>query len=206
MVLHFRHSHNLSLLTSGYTLEVPRLPLFEFDWFSRVFHKTWETCLHTRLLAYYRACWRTGINIPMKTKWGEVTTKGASSFWKLRPTWWRMEVFWFPRLEAFWRSLWKLHYISSVQFSRSVVSDSAILWIAARQASPCPSPAPGVHSNSCPSSRGKVNYQLLAIDTTSQFPPVPGIQGVELKAPTLYFSLVPWQPVPLIDALQKLPH
>ena len=41
---------------------------------------------------------------------------------------------------------------SSVQFSRSVVSDSATPWIEARQA-PCPSPAPGVHSNSCPLSR-----------------------------------------------------
>ena len=34
-----------------------------------------------------------------------------------------------------------------IKWSRSVVSDSAIPWIAARQAS-CPSPSPGVHSNS----------------------------------------------------------
>ena len=39
---------------------------------------------------------------------------------------------------------------SSVQFSHSVVSDSVTPWIAARP--PCPSPTPGVHSNSCPSS------------------------------------------------------
>ena len=102
--------------------------------------------------------------------------------------------------------LWKLHYISSVQFSCSVVSDSLQSHELQHARPPCPSPAPGVYSNSCPSSRGKVNYQPLVIDSTSQFPPVPGIQGVELKAPTLYFSLVPWQPVPLIDALQKLPH
>ena len=41
----------------------------------------------------------------------------------------------------------------SVQFSRSVVSDS--LWPHESQHArpPCPSPTPGVHSNSCPSSR-----------------------------------------------------
>ena len=40
----------------------------------------------------------------------------------------------------------------SVQFSRSVVSDS--LWPHESQHArpPCPSPTPGVHSNSCPSS------------------------------------------------------
>ena len=43
--------------------------------------------------------------------------------------------------------------ISSVQFSRSVVSDS--LWPHESQhaKTPCPSPTPGVYSNSCPSSR-----------------------------------------------------
>jgi len=42
---------------------------------------------------------------------------------------------------------------SSVQFSRSVVSDS--LWPRESQHTrpPCPSPTPRVHSNSCPSSR-----------------------------------------------------
>ena len=43
--------------------------------------------------------------------------------------------------------------ISSVQFSRSVVSDS--LWPHESQHTrpPCPSPTPGIHSNSCPFSR-----------------------------------------------------
>ena len=43
--------------------------------------------------------------------------------------------------------------ILSVQFSRSVVSDS--LWPHGPQhaRSPCPSPTPGVYSNSCPSSQ-----------------------------------------------------
>ena len=55
--------------------------------------------------------------------------------------------------------IWKhLHFIdlrswiSSVQFSQSVVSDS--LWPYESQSTrpPCPSPTPGVYSNSCPSS------------------------------------------------------
>ena len=43
-----------------------------------------------------------------------------------------------------------LDVLSSVQFSRSVVSDS--LWLPWLQHArpPCPSPAPGVYSNSCP--------------------------------------------------------
>ena len=46
-----------------------------------------------------------------------------------------------------------LWFCGSVQFSRSVVSDS--LWPHESQHArpPCPSPTPGVHSNSCPSSR-----------------------------------------------------
>ena len=41
---------------------------------------------------------------------------------------------------------------SLAQFSRSVVSNSATPWIAAHQP-PCPSPTPGVHSDSCPLSQ-----------------------------------------------------
>ena len=46
----------------------------------------------------------------------------------------------------------QLFHFSSVQFSRSVVSNS--LWPHESQHArpPCPSPTPGVHSNSCPSS------------------------------------------------------
>ena len=48
-------------------------------------------------------------------------------------------------------SWWLNPGISSVQFSRSVVSDS--LWPHESQHArpPCPSPTPGVHSDSCPS-------------------------------------------------------
>ena len=43
--------------------------------------------------------------------------------------------------------------ISSVQFSRSVVSDSLRPHELQHTRPPCPSPTPGVHPNSCPSSR-----------------------------------------------------
>ena len=42
---------------------------------------------------------------------------------------------------------------SSVQFSRSVVSDSLRPHKSQHPRPPCPSPTPRVHSNSCPSSR-----------------------------------------------------
>ena len=42
---------------------------------------------------------------------------------------------------------------SSVQFSRSVVSNSSRPHVSQHARPPCPSPSPGVHSNSCPSSR-----------------------------------------------------
>jgi len=43
--------------------------------------------------------------------------------------------------------------ITSVQFNRSVVSDSLRPQKSQHARPPCPSPTPGVHSNSCPSSR-----------------------------------------------------
>ena len=49
----------------------------------------------------------------------------------------------------------KLHLlsVSSVQFSRSVVSDSLRPHESQHARPPCPSPTPGVHSDSCPSSQ-----------------------------------------------------
>ena len=45
------------------------------------------------------------------------------------------------------------HQFSSVQFSRSVVSDSLRPHELQHTRPPCPSPTPGVYPNSCPSSR-----------------------------------------------------
>ena len=55
-----------------------------------------------------------------------------------------------------WSYLWfTLHNntISSVQFSHSVVSDSSRPHESQHARPPCPSPTPGVHSDSCPSSQ-----------------------------------------------------
>ena len=46
-----------------------------------------------------------------------------------------------------------IYIISSVQFSRSVVSDSLRPHESQHARPPCPSPTPRVHSNSCPSIR-----------------------------------------------------
>ena len=43
--------------------------------------------------------------------------------------------------------------LSSLQFSRSVVSDSLQPHKSQHARPPCPSPTPGVHSDSCPSSQ-----------------------------------------------------
>ena len=53
-----------------------------------------------------------------------------------------------------WRGDWLcLGFVSSVQFSRSVVSDSLRPRESQHTRPPCPSPTPGVYSNSRPSSR-----------------------------------------------------
>ena len=49
--------------------------------------------------------------------------------------------------------IWLSLSFSSVQFSRSVVSDSLRPHESQHTRPPCPSPTPGVHSDSCPSSQ-----------------------------------------------------
>ena len=51
------------------------------------------------------------------------------------------------------RPAWTAHFCLSVQFSRSVVSNSLPPHESQHTRPPCPSPTPGVHSNSHPSSR-----------------------------------------------------
>ena len=53
---------------------------------------------------------------------------------------------------GFWSNLLRSNQFSSVQFSGSVVSDSLRPHESQRDRLPCPSPTPGVHLNSCPSS------------------------------------------------------
>ena len=63
---------------------------------------------------------------------------------------------------------------SSVQFNRSVVSDSLQPHESQHARPPCPSPSPGVHSNSCPSSRWchpTISSSVVPFSSCPQIPP-----------------------------------
>ena len=68
---------------------------------------------------------------------------------------------------------------NSVQFSQSVVSDSLRPHESQHARPPCPSPTPGVHSNSCPSSHLILCRPLLLL------PPIPPSIRVFSSEPTL---------------------
>ena len=62
----------------------------------------------------------------------------------------------------------------SVQFSRSVVSDSLRPHESQHSRLPCPSPTPGVHSDSCPSSRWchpAISSSVVPFSSCPQFLP-----------------------------------
>ena len=60
---------------------------------------------------------------------------------------------WNGDMLLFWQSFGKLHCLSSVQFSCSVVSNSLQLHEPQHARPPCPSPTPGVHPNPGPLSQ-----------------------------------------------------
>ena len=59
----------------------------------------------------------------------------------------------FMKNNYFQKNIMRRMALFSVQFSRSVVSDSLLPHESHHAMPPCPSPTPGVHPNSCPSSR-----------------------------------------------------
>ena len=61
---------------------------------------------------------------------------------------------------------------SSVQFSRSVVSDSLRPRESQHARPPCPSPTPGVHSNSCPSKSVMPSSHLILCRPLLLLPPI----------------------------------
>ena len=68
-------------------------------------------------------------------------------------------------------------YICSVQFSRSVVSDSLPPNELQHARPPCPSPTPGVHSNSCASSwwyHPAISSSVVPFSSCLHFLPVSG--------------------------------
>ena len=58
---------------------------------------------------------------------------------------------WLEKIDCIWET--RSFMIGSVQFSRSVVSTSLRPHESQHARPPCPSPSPGVHSDSLPSSR-----------------------------------------------------
>ena len=68
-------------------------------------------------------------------------------------------------------------YISSVQFSNSVVSNSLQPHESQHTRPPCPSPSPRVHSNSCPSSQWchpAISSSVIPFSSCSQSLPASG--------------------------------
>ena len=71
----------------------------------------------------------------------------------------------------------RLQSISSVQFSCSVVSNSFRPYGLQHARPPCPSPTPGVYSNSCPSSRRchpTISSSVLPFSSCPQYFPASG--------------------------------
>ena len=106
-------------------------------------------------------CWNqmSSQNMP----WSRTFTWIVLSAWKFLHALSFLEYFWHPRIYS--RAL-SSHatselqspsalctHLHSVQFSRSVVSDSLRPHESQHARPPCPSPTPGVHSDSCPSSQ-----------------------------------------------------
>ena len=67
-----------------------------------------------------------------------------------------------------------MYQFSSVQFSRSVVSDFLRPHESQHARPPCPSPTPGVYPNQCPSSRWcspAISFSVLLFSSCPQIPP-----------------------------------
>ena len=90
------------------------------------------------------------------------------------------------------------------QFSRSVVSDSLRPHESQHARPPCPSPTPGVHSNSCPLSRWchpNISFSVIPFSASESFPMSQlftwGGQntGVSALASVLPVSTQDWSPL-----------
>ena len=92
----------------------------------------------------------TGMNWESRTEIYTTMCK-IDSYWKAQGA--QLGVLWWPRGCGREVQEWGSICISSVQFSPSVVSDSLRPQELQHARPPCPSPTPGVHSYSCPSSR-----------------------------------------------------
>ena len=113
----------------------------------------------------------------------------------------------------FFRSIWVYcSGLDSVQFSRSVVSNSLRPHESQHARPPCPSPTPGVHQNSCPSSRWchpAISSSVIPFSSCPQSLPASGsfpmsqlfawggqsIFGVSASASVLPMNTQDWSPL-----------
>jgi len=103
---------------------------------------------------------------------------------------------------------------SSVQFSRSVVSNSLRHHESQHARPPCPSPTPGVHSDSCPSSQWCHPVISSSVIPFSSCPPIPPSIRVFSNESTLRirwtqywsfsFSIIPFQRNPRVQDNSKM--
>ena len=106
---------------------------------------------------------------------------------------------------------------SSVQFSRSVISDCDPMLQHARP--PCPSPTPGVHPNPCPLSQWCHPNILSSVTPFSSCPQsfpasgsflmirllVSGVQSIGASASVLPMNIQGWFPLGLTDLISLSP-
>ena len=81
-----------------------------------------------------------------------------------------------------------MHQFSSVQFSRSVVSDSLRSHISQHARPPCPSPTPGVHSDSMSIDSVMPSSHLILCHPLLLLPPIPPSIRVFSNESTLHMS------------------
>ena len=123
----------------------------------------------------------------------------------------QLGVLWWPRGSRREVQEWGSICISSVKFSRSVVSDSLRPQELQHARPPCPSPTPGVHSNSCPSSRWcypAISSSVVPLSSCPQSLPASGSfpvsqlftwggqsTGVSVSASVLSMNTQDWSPL-----------
>ena len=117
-----------------------------------------------------------------------------------------------PTYKLAWQALAQiLSNLSSVQFSHSVMSDSLQPHGLQHARSPCPSPTPGVYSNSCPLSRwchSTISSSVIPFSSCLQSCPAPGSfqmsqlfesggqsVGVSASAAVLPMNIQDWFPL-----------
>ena len=103
---------------------------------------------------------------------------------------------------------------SSVQFSCSVVSDSLRPHESQHARPPCPSPTPGVHSDSCPSSQWchpAISSSVVPFSSCPQIPPSLRVFSNEstlcMRWPKYWsfsFSIIPRSPKSLFSLMWHL--